>query len=134
MSLPKICTCPTAPSVDCAFHHQDARGSLAAMPGSGVCPHCAIKIPGWWVRDYCANCGEEIPQSEQQAEIARLRKAIEDIDDITGFDWPTMPETIKQDIHRQLREIVLTALARPNADALAPPPQRLASKKDVPGG
>jgi hypothetical protein len=34
MSLPKICTCPTVPSADCPFHHQDACGSLAAMPGS----------------------------------------------------------------------------------------------------
>ena len=34
MSLPKICTCPTVPSADCPFHHQEARGSLAAMPGS----------------------------------------------------------------------------------------------------
>lgn len=82
---------------------------------SGACPHCAAKIPGWWVRDYCANCGVEIPQTAQQAEIARLRKAIENIDDITGFDWPTMPEPTKQHIHKQLREIVLTALARPNA-------------------
>lgn len=30
MSLPKICTCPTAPAADCPFHHQDACGSLAA--------------------------------------------------------------------------------------------------------
>ena len=81
---------------------------------SGNCPNCAAKIPGWWVRDYCANCGEEIPQTAQQAELSRLRKAIEDIDDITGFDWPTMPEPVKVEIHKQLREIVLTALARPN--------------------
>ena len=81
---------------------------------SGACPHCAAKIPGWWVRDYCANCGEEIPQNAQQAEIARLRKALEEIDDITGFDWPTMPEPIKANIHQQLREIVTAALLRPN--------------------
>lgn len=86
---------------------------------SGACPHCAAKIPGWWVRDYCANCGVEIPQTAQQAEIARLRKAIENIDDITGFDWHTMPEPTKQHIHKQLREIVLTALARTN-DSSAP--------------
>ena len=86
---------------------------------SGNCPNCAAKIPGWWVRDYCANCGEEIPQTAQQAELSRLRKAIEDIDDITGFDWPTMPEPVKVEIHKQLREIVLTALARPNAKAEA---------------
>ena len=48
---------------------------------SGACPHCAAKIPGWWVRDYCANCGVEIPQTAQQAEIARLRKAIENINE-----------------------------------------------------
>ena len=89
---------------------------------SGACPHCAANIPGWWVRDYCANCGVEIPQTAQQAEIARLRKAIENIDDITGFDWPTMPEPTKQHIHKQLREIVLTALARPNALHELPPP------------
>jgi hypothetical protein len=34
MSLPKICTCPTVPAADCPFHHQDACGSLAAMPCS----------------------------------------------------------------------------------------------------
>jgi len=34
MSLPKICTCPTVPSANCPFHHQESRGSLAAMPGS----------------------------------------------------------------------------------------------------
>ena len=32
--LPKICTCPTVPAEDCPFHHQDACGSLAAMPCS----------------------------------------------------------------------------------------------------
>ena len=37
MSLPKICTCPTVPAADCPFHHQDACGSLAAMP----CSACA---------------------------------------------------------------------------------------------
>jgi len=34
MSLPKICTCPTVPAADCPFHHQQACGSLAAMPCS----------------------------------------------------------------------------------------------------
>jgi len=36
MSLPKICTCPTVPIADCPYHHQDACGSLAAMPCSAV--------------------------------------------------------------------------------------------------
>ena len=36
MSLPRICTCPTVPAADCPFHHQDARGSLAAMPCSAI--------------------------------------------------------------------------------------------------
>jgi len=37
MSLPKICICPTVPITDCPYHHQDACGSLAAMP----CSACA---------------------------------------------------------------------------------------------
>lgn len=36
MSLPKICTCQTVPAADCPFHHQDACGSLAAMPCASV--------------------------------------------------------------------------------------------------
>lgn len=83
------------------------------MPNERSCPHCSTKIPGWWVRDYCANCGEEIPQTGQLAEIARLREVIEDIDSITGYDWETMPEASKRSIHKHLRELVHAALARP---------------------
>jgi len=43
MSLPKICTCPTVPAADCPFHHQDACGSLAAMP----CSALALAVAAW---------------------------------------------------------------------------------------
>ena len=55
MSLPKICTCPTVPAADCPFHHQDACGSLAAMPCSGWVgrlSHDRSKHADWgWLRD-----------------------------------------------------------------------------------
>ena len=45
---------------------------LPTYTAPGSCPHCSAKIPGWWVRDYCANCGEEIPQAGQQAEAVEM--------------------------------------------------------------
>ena len=51
MSLPKICTCPTVPAADCPFHHQQACGSLAAMPCSAFATIRRHKYPheysGW---------------------------------------------------------------------------------------
>lgn len=88
--------------------------SLAAAHGSGDCPTCAAKIPGWWVREYCAACGGDLPQTAQQAEIERLRDALAEIDDVTGFDYPTMPEASRAKAHEITREIVLRALARQN--------------------
>ena len=93
--------------------HKSTSGSVHPIC-SGSCPHCAAKIPGWWVRDYCANCGEDIPQNAQQAEIERLRTVIADIDDLTCFDWRTMPGLMREEWHQQIRNIVTTALARPN--------------------
>lgn len=89
--------------------------SLAAARGSGVCPTCAAKIPGWWVRDYCAACGGDLQQSALQAEIERLRDALAQIDDVTGFDWPTMPEACRAKAHELTREIVVRALNRQNS-------------------
>lgn len=90
--------------------------SLAVAHGSGDCPTCAAKIPGWWVRGYCAACGGDLPQTLQQIEIERLRDALSEIDDVTGFDYPTMPESGRAKAHEITREIVLRALTRQNTD------------------
>jgi len=89
MSLPKICTCPT----------------------------CSVEIPVWWVRDHCAVCGGNLPQTTQQAEIERLRDALAEIDDATAFDYPKMPEASRACSHEIVRAAVLRALTRPNEQA-----------------
>ena len=88
--------------------------SLAPATGSGDCPECAAKIPVWWVRGYCANCGGDLPQTTHQTEIERLRDALAEIDALTGFDYPTMPEAGRSKAHEITREIVLRALTRQN--------------------
>lgn len=97
-----------------------ARHSLAASGGSGGCPTCAVKVPGWWVRGYCAACGGDLPQTTQQAEIERLRDALAEIDDVTGFDYPTMPEAGRAKAHEITREIVLRALTHQNDQTQQP--------------
>ena len=79
------------------------------------CPTCTSIIPAWWVRGYCASCGNDLDQPEQGAEIDRLRTALIDIDDVTGFDYATMPEALRIEAHKQVREIILRALARPSS-------------------
>lgn len=78
------------------------------------CPACAAKIPDWWGRGYCSNCGGDLPQTTHQAEIERLRDAIMKIDDATCFDYPSMPEVSRAKSHEITREIVLRALSRQN--------------------
>jgi hypothetical protein len=77
---------------------------------SDKCPTCASEIPGWWVRGYCAHCGGDLLQTPQIAEIERLRDALTEIDDVMGFDYPTMPEASREKAHRIAREITLRAL------------------------
>jgi hypothetical protein len=48
-----------------------------------------------------------------QAEIERLRDALKDIDDLTGFDYPTMPEVSRAKAHEITREILECALTYP---------------------
>ena len=78
------------------------------------CLACSAKIPGWWVRGYCSNCGGDLPQTTQQSEIERLRDALAEIDDVTGFDYPSMPEASRAKSHEITREIVLRALSFKN--------------------
>lgn len=77
------------------------------------CPTCTSIIPAWWVRGYCASCGNELDQTEQMLEIDRLRTALIEIDAITCFDYATMPESLREESHKQVREIVLRATTRP---------------------
>lgn len=94
----------------------DAMAGLGAADCSGGCPTCAAKIPGWWVRGYCAACGGDLPQTTQQSEIEKLRDVLIEIDDVTGFDYPTMPEASRAKSHELTREIVLRALTRQNQE------------------
>ena len=82
------------------------------------CPACAAPIPGWWVRAYCDVCGGNLPQTPDQAEIERIRDALMEIDDVTGFDYPSMPEASRAKAHEITREIVLRALSFKNDGAV----------------
>ena len=94
------------------------------------CPNCTAKIPSWWARDYCAACGCELPQTAQQAEIERLRDALAEIDDVTAFDYPTMPEESRELSHKKTREIVMRA----NRDAPSGSLQRVDGGTGAPFG
>lgn len=84
------------------------------------CPTCTSIIPAWWVRGYCASCGNDLDQTEQMREIDRLRTALIEIDAITCFDYATMPESLRGEAHKQVREIVLRATARPSSTTIKP--------------
>lgn len=79
-----------------------------------TCPKCSAEIPLWWVRNYCAVCGGDISQTPEQAEIERLRDALSEIDDVTGFDYPTMPEASRAKAHEIVRDILRNAITHPN--------------------
>jgi len=44
--------------------------------------------------------------SELQAENDRLRAVFNELDDLTCFDYPTMPERVRTEIHKAIREIL----------------------------
>ena len=77
------------------------------------CPQCSEVIPVLWVRGYCSNCGGNLPQTPDQAKIERLRDALMEIEDVTCYDYPSMPEAGRAKSHEITREIVLRALSRP---------------------
>lgn len=76
------------------------------------CLTCKSKIPEWWMRDYCAVCGGDLPQAPHMAEIQRLRDAFTEIEMVAGFDWATMPEAARARSHEMICEIVNRAHVR----------------------
>ena len=49
---------------------------------------------------------------ELQAENDRLRAVFKELDDLTGFDYPTMPERVRAEIHKVIREILVAERIR----------------------
>ena len=100
----------------CAEHciEQPKKTTLKPTDPIHECPACSAKIPIWWVRGYCSNCGGDLPQTPDQAEIERLRDALMEIDDVAGYDYQTMPEGIRAKAHEITCEIVMRALSFKN--------------------